>query len=347
MWKHLESAQNEKSNQLQYSCLRRGGRQIIKHGEKEYLEQQEERRIIWERIIPNKSALNKGLPSNWIRRGFQRKVSRIRAEKAKRSCPDTVVRVVGAEVCKKVHVPCLGWCLGGEEGEQLGQEGKKEWAKGSTRGLSLGFAVGLFCIDFKTERDMNKERGRRKGEITNVRKRKQKAGARSWRYWEDRAKGTDAEADLEQERERTHHLLRPEGRRGWVRVSMRGCRPKEVHFLTVSFFIRQQVKALAARWWAAAGSGGLTKGRKFKISTKGSERGHRARHRGSSWGQSLDFTQIHEVLWDFSHQESEAGRSGSWQCWVFPARCKVRRVRNLRESLGGQKGEERRLTFPN
>lgn len=46
------------------------------------------------------------------------------------------------------------------------------------------------------------------------------------------------------------------------------------------FLHQAQVKPLAARGSrAAAGSGRLTKGRNFRISTKGSERGHRAKIR--------------------------------------------------------------------
>lgn len=48
--------------------FKRGGRQIMKDGEKECLGKQEESRITWERMALNKDVLNKYLLGKWMRR---------------------------------------------------------------------------------------------------------------------------------------------------------------------------------------------------------------------------------------------------------------------------------------
>ena len=53
----------------------------------------------------------------------------------------------------------------------------------------LDFAVVWFGFVFKVERDTNRERARRKGEIEDARKRKERDGARTWRCWEERQSG--------------------------------------------------------------------------------------------------------------------------------------------------------------
>lgn len=53
------------------------------------------------------------------------------------------------------------------------KERAKKQAKGSARVLLPGFTIVLFCIVFMIETDMNRERGRRTGEIEEARKRKE------------------------------------------------------------------------------------------------------------------------------------------------------------------------------
>lgn len=53
-------------------------------------------------MVPNKYVLNKYLQDKSMRRGFLTKISKIRAEKAKKSSLDTVVRVVGGGVHEDV-----------------------------------------------------------------------------------------------------------------------------------------------------------------------------------------------------------------------------------------------------
>lgn len=65
-------------------------------------------------------------------------------------------------------------CMGHERVEQLNSERKgKELGKESMKGLLLDFAIVLFYITFKIEKYMNKKRDRNKGEIEDLRKRKE------------------------------------------------------------------------------------------------------------------------------------------------------------------------------
>lgn len=75
----------------------------------------------------------------------------------------------------------------------------------------------------------------------------------------DRIKSTDVGGNLEQKGKGTHDLLSPEGgREGWLWKATEDVRAEKVS--TMSFFIKQQVKSFAKRWWAEAGWGGLRRG---------------------------------------------------------------------------------------
>lgn len=107
-----------------------------------------------------------------MRRGFQRKLSKIRAEKAKRSSLDPTVRMGGAEVrVRKSSYNDLRSAWEVRRWSGFTKKGRTEnQTKGSARVLLPGFTIVLFCIIFMIEKDMKRDRGRRKVETADVRK---------------------------------------------------------------------------------------------------------------------------------------------------------------------------------